>query len=139
MAFEAMNQLNHQVIHERSCMMIYGFNPQEMKHIQNISRMTGIKDCIIIGKEETQTVLKEILDGNMTKSEPKTLAKTIVFNQIPSSRINAFIEGIKKCRMARPLIAVVTETSINWTFDELINHLQEERRAVSANRFSEHE
>ena len=52
--------------------------------------------------------------------------------------MNAFIESMKKCRIPRPLIAVVTETSIHWTIEELISNLAAERIALKNNQTTLH-
>ncbi|MEF9960541.1 MAG: DUF3783 domain-containing protein [Niameybacter sp.] len=64
--------------------------------------------------------------------------KTIVFNHVPSNRTNAFIEGLKKFRLPRPLMATVTDTSIHWTFEVLIQNLAAERHALKNNTMTTH-
>ncbi|WP_172674774.1 DUF3783 domain-containing protein [Cellulosilyticum ruminicola] len=129
MSFEKMKDLKG--VHERSCMMIYHFSPKEMQAIQSVSRLTGIRDIITIEANQLETTVKDILDNHMQQGEDLGVnEKVIVFNNMPSSKVNLFIDGLKKMRMARPLIAVVTEYSINWTFKELAENLSEERAVL---------
>ena len=72
------------------------------------------------------------------KTENISTQKAILFNNVPANRMNAFIESIKKCRIPRPLIAVVTETSIHWTIEELISNLAAERIALKNNQTTLH-
>ena len=140
MSFEKMKTVSDQeVIHERSCMMLYYFTPAELKQIQMVARMAGVGDQIILGMEHGECTLQAILDNQLTSSTDACLKqKAIIFNNISSTRISAFIEGLKKFRMNRPLIAVVTETSIKWTLKELLLHLNEQHHAVKNNQFNEH-
>ena len=139
MSFEKISNQDHKVIHERSCMILYSFSQQEVRQIQNAARISGIREFIMVTPQQAGTTVRAILDNEITSGEEGCKEKAIIFNHIPSMRMNAFIEALKKCRIKRPLMAVVTETSINWKLDELISNLIEERRAVSAGQFAEHE
>lgn len=139
MSFENMKNLKDEIVHERACMLMYYFSQQEMKQIQNVARMTGITDCILLGPSHGENTIRNILDGEIKQGEVEGIKdKAIILNQISTTRINAFIEGLKKCRIKRPLIAVVTSTSIEWTLDELLNNLVSERAAVRSGEFSGH-
>lgn len=129
MSFEKMKDLKE--VHERSCMIVYHFSPKEMQAIQSVARLTGIRDIISIEANQLETCVKDILDSNMHTGEDLGVnEKAIVFNNMSSNKVNLFIEGLKKMRVARPLIAVVTEHSINWTFKELVENLSKERAAL---------
>lgn len=131
MSFEKMKDLKE--VHERSCMIVYHFSPKEMQAIQSVARLTGIRDIISIEANQLETCVKDILDSNMHTGEDFGVnEKAIVFNNMSSNKVNLFIEGLKKMRVARPLIAVVTEHSINWTFKELVENLSKERAALRA-------
>ncbi len=137
MSFEKMQDLKE--VHERSCMMVYYFSPKEMQAIQSVARLTGIKDIIVLETNEVETIVGDILESKLTTGAACELKeKAIVFNNVPSGKVNVFIEGLKKMRMAKPLIAVVTEHSINWTFKELVMNLREERAALHNNGKTAH-
>lgn len=137
MSFEKMQDLKE--IHERSCMMVYHFSPKEMQAIQSVARLTGIKDIIILEANQVETTIEDILENKITiGNDTNVNEKAIVFNNIPSGKVNVFIEGLKKMRMARPLIAVVTEHSIHWSFKELIMNLSQERAALRNNGQTAH-
>lgn len=139
MSFENMKETNQEVVHTRACMLMYHFTNQEMKQIQNVARMTGIMDCILLSPCHSENTIKNILDGEITQIESNPIKeKALILNGISATRMSAFIEGLKKCRIKRPLIAVVTETSINWTLNELLEHLVGERAAVTKGDFSAH-
>ena len=139
MSFENMKDLKDEVVHERACMLMYAFSQQEMKKIQSVARLTGITDCILLNPSHGENTIRNILDGTIKQGEVESIKeKAIILNQISTVRMHAFIEGLKKCRMKRPLIAVITETSIEWTLDELLKNLASERAAIQSGTFTEH-
>ncbi len=118
---------------------MYDFSQQEIKQIQSVARLTGITDYILLSPSHGENTIRNILDGEMKQGEMESIKeKAIILNQIPTTRMRAFIEGLKKCRIKRPLIAVVTETSIEWTLDELLKNLASERAAIQSGTFAEH-
>ncbi len=64
--------------------------------------------------------------------------KAIIFNNIPTTRVSGFLDGLKKMKIRRPLTAMVTEVSIDWKLNTLIYNLKEERKAISKGQFAEH-
>lgn len=140
MSFEKMQTVNNEeLIHPRSCMMLYYFTPAELRQIQIIAKMVGVEDQIILGTQQGECTLQAILDNEITLSTgPEIKQKAVIFNNIASTRINAFIEGLKKFRINRPLMAVVTENSIKWTLNELLIQLNEEHHAIKNNQWNNH-
>lgn len=139
MSFENMKDFKNEIIHERACMLMYNFSQQEVKQIQNVARLTGITDCILLSPSHGENTIRNILDSKIEQSEIEGIKdKAIILNHISPTRMQAFIEGLKKCRIKRPLIAVVTETSIEWTLDELLKNLASERAAIKSGTFTEH-
>lgn len=137
MSFEKMKDLKE--VHERSCMIVYHFSPKEMQAIQSVARLTGIRDIISIEANQLETCVRDILEDNLHIGEDLGVnEKAIVFNNMSSNKVNLFIEGLKKMRVARPLIAVVTEHSISWTFKELVENLSKERAALRAGGSTAH-
>ena len=51
--------------------------------------------------------------------------------------MNIFIENLKKVKVNNVLKAVVTETSINWSVNEVISNLVAERAAMSKGNFND--
>jgi hypothetical protein len=138
MAFKKIETMNEEVVHERACIILYGLSPKEAKLIQNVARLTGIKDHIGIGAEEEDTLVIDVLENRLGKKEnPEVREKALLFNNIPHTQMNAMIEGIKKCRIQRPLIAVVTKTSIQWPLKRLLFNLVEERKAFQTGKMGE--
>ena len=58
--------------------------------------------------------------------------KAMIFNNITQIKINGFLDSLKKMKIARPLSAVVTETTIDWTLNKLVYNLIQERKAIQS-------
>lgn len=133
MSFEKLNETSMNNIHERSCIMVVNFNKKEANMIKNIGRLVGIKDCIFLTNKNGKDKIEDILNDNLTEcNEDVWSNKAIIFNNIDQMKINGFLESLKKMKIARPLSAVVTETTIGWTLSKLVYNLLEERKALKA-------
>lgn len=141
MSFEAIKNADAHTTHPRVCVVLNAFTAAEMKQLKNVARLTGISEQIVIdGTYGTTTIMELLETPSLIPTEPEDTStqKAILFNNVPANRMNAFIEGIKKCRMTRPLIAVVTDTSVHWTVQELIHNLAAERVALKQNQTTLH-
>ena len=138
MSFEKMQDIK-QIPHERTCILLYGLMPPEIKQVESIARLIGLKDVVVVSPEYCGSLVKDLLDNKLLeKTEVPIREKAIIFNNTSSARVSTFIDGLKKCRMSRPLIAMVTETSINWTLIELLENLQMERMALKDGKVTTH-
>lgn len=139
MSFEKLNQSSISNIHDRSCIIIANFNKKEASIIKNIGRLVGIKDCIFVDSKNGKTIIKDILDNNMSdENEEVWTNKAIIFNNVTQLKINGFLESLKKMKIARPLSAVVTETTIEWTLNKLVYNLIQERQALKSGQTLNH-
>lgn len=139
MSFENMKHINNEAIHERSCMMLYYFTPQEARQIMNVARMTGIKDCILLKPSHGNNIIRDILDEKLQEAACEAVKeKALILNGVAPQRMSLFIDSLKKCRIKRPLIAVVTTQSIDWTLNDLLINLANERAAVNRGEFVAH-
>lgn len=138
MSFTEINNIEKD-IHDRACVMIVNFNKKESALIKNICGFIGIRDCIFLDTKNGDTLIKDILDNNISLDCEDGLSnKAIIFNNIPHVKINSFLDNLKKMRINRPLSAMVTETTLNWTLNKLIANLLEERRAISEGKEFSH-
>lgn len=138
MSFTEINNIEKD-IHDRTCVMIVNFNKKESALIKNICGFIGMRDCIFLDTKNGDTLIKDILDNNISLDCEDGLSnKAIIFNNIPHLKINSLLDNLKKMRINRPLSAMVTETTLNWTLNKLIANLLEERRAISEGKEFSH-
>lgn len=138
MTFTKINDVDNNT-HNRDCVMIVNFNKKEFTLIKNICGLIGVRDCIFLDKTNGNSIIKNILDNDISSDcEDGFVNKAVIFNNIPNKKINSFLESLKKIRINRPLTAMVTETSIDWTLNNLIYNLVEERKALSSGKEFSH-
>ncbi len=138
MTFTKINDMNNNT-HNRDCVMIVNFNKKEAVLIKNICGFIGVRDCIFLDKTNGNSTIKNILDNDISSDcEDGFVNKAVIFNNIPNKKINSFLESLKKMRINRPLTAMVTDTSIDWTLNNLLYNLVEERKALSTGKDFSH-
>ncbi|WP_297130630.1 DUF3783 domain-containing protein [Terrisporobacter sp.] len=139
MSFEKLNQSEFNNIHERSCMIIVNVNKKEANMMKNIGRLVGIKDCIFLDSTNGKTTIEDILNNKVSDdNEEKWTNKAVIFNNINQTKISGFLDSLKKMKIARPLSAVVTETTIDWTLNKLVYNLIQERNALKSGQTVQH-
>lgn len=123
----------------RSCALVFNFNNKDLMTIKSVFRLSGISDIIILKNDNLNTTIKDILDNNLLNdSEEKINSRAIIFNNIESRKISAVSDNLKRLKFQRPLLATVTETSINWELKNLLYNLQEEAHSLKNSKISIH-
>ena len=123
----------------RSCAIVFNFNNKDLMTVKNVFRLVGIKDIIVLSNSNLDTTVKDILDNKLLEnSEEKTNSRAIIFNNIESRKINSVSDNLKRLKVQRPLLATVTETSINWDLKNLLCNLQEEAISLNTSKISIH-
>lgn len=139
MSFEKISSDNKNSNDSKTCMILVNFDKKELSMIRNVSRFAGIKENIVVSGKHGENTINDILSGKIEEDNEKVLSnKAIIFNNIPAQRVSGFLDSLKKMRMRRPLTAMVTETSIDWTLNNLIANLIEENTALSSGKSFEH-
>lgn len=124
---------------DRVCVLLYNFNAKDLGMLKNICNLIGLKDQIILMPKNATTLVKDILNNNIDEScEDGLKHNAVIFNNVDHVKINSFMEALKKFRVQRPLIAVVTETSIDWELNTVIQNLIEEREALKSGKTLNH-
>lgn len=137
MTFKNLKELG--TTESRSCVLVFNFNNKDLIKIKSIFRLSGISDVIILKNNNLNTTIKDILDNNLLEDcEEKINSRAIVFNNIESKKISSVSDNLKKLKVQRPLLATVTETSINWNLKNLLYNLQEESISLNSSKMSIH-
>ncbi|MEG2985058.1 MAG: DUF3783 domain-containing protein [Peptostreptococcaceae bacterium] len=138
MSFQNINKIDSSS-NEKSCAILYNFSAKELTMLKNICGLIGIKEKIILNSENGNTLVKNILNNELNNDCDVILNhKAVIFNNIDSSKIHSFMDALKKFRFGLPLIAVVTETSIDWDLNTLVSNLAEERDALKSGKKINH-
>ncbi|WP_066894074.1 DUF3783 domain-containing protein [Clostridium nigeriense] len=140
MSFELLDTKETTINEGRSCIILCNFNGKEVKTVGNLAGMLGIRDKIVISYKNGNTLVKDVLDGNLLNdAEDGVKSRAIIFNNIPGAKIGLFIENLKKFRLNNVLKATVTETSKEWTVDILLKNLAAEKIAMQSGKSYDHE
>ncbi|WP_347707551.1 DUF3783 domain-containing protein [Clostridium sp. cel8] len=109
--------------------LTYGLNENENKAIDNIKLGNTKLEHKIIEKSMVGNKLKDIVNGNISSNNSKNLPdeKVVLFNDVSEDELNKLIYNIKKSFDVKPIFAVITKTSCEWTFDYLLENLIDER------------
>lgn len=123
----------------RSCIIIFNFKGKELTAIRNYGKILGIKDQVVACYKNGESILKDIIENNILINDiDGAKEKVVIFNNIAPAKINIFIENLKKMRINNTLMAVVTDTSKNWSLNKLIFNLIEERKSINEGKTLKH-
>ena len=137
MTFKNLKDID--ITESRKCALVFNFNNKDLMTIKSVFRLSGISDIIILKNDNLNTIIKDILEDNLlSDSEDKINSRAIIFNNIESKKISAVSDNLKRLKVQRPLLATVTETSVNWDLKNLLYNLQEEAISLNSSKTSIH-
>lgn len=128
------------MINDRGCVILCNFNDKEFKTIKVYAGMMGIKDLIRVSYKNGNCLVNDILNDKITEENIVNPVKdrAIIFNSLEDKKVGIFIDNMKKMRTAPAMKAIVTETSIEWTLNRLLENLKEERRLEKQGKILDH-
>ena len=106
-------------------MLIYGFDNEERTHVSEILQ----DNCKVVEESMGKMKIRDILNGLKLEIYNSKLPKEklILFNNFEDEELKNLIKSLKSNIQPAPIFAIVTDTSIDWTFEYLLEHLIEER------------
>jgi hypothetical protein len=117
------------MLDNNKCILIYGFSEEEKEILHSIKEQEALPEYKHITDTMTLMTLRNIVEGIKLEvlSKPLTEEKVIIFNNLSDNELDKAIKSIRSSLQIKPIFAVVTPTSIDWTFADLLEHLIEER------------
>ncbi|MDP4091042.1 MAG: DUF3783 domain-containing protein [Bacillota bacterium] len=111
------------------CILTYGFNEEERILVNSIKEEESLPEIRLITPSMTSMTLRNIIEGIKLEilSKPLPEEKVMIFNNLSDNELDRAIKSIRSRMKTRPILAVVTPTSIDWTLADLLEHLIEER------------
>lgn len=111
-------------------MLIYGFSQEEILKIAEAVLSNNLINFKVVDRNMTTMKVKNILDGVTILTEGNKVfnQKVILFNNLEDDEVKNTLSTLKKYVDSSTIFAVVTEHSIKWTFEELLEHLCEEKK-----------
>ncbi|MEY8000820.1 DUF3783 domain-containing protein [Clostridium sp. Mt-5] len=109
--------------------LMYGFDKNTEKIIEKIGKNFNVDNFKVIKNHMTGVKIRDILEGNLKEQDNfyDVQEKVVLFNDLTDRQISGIMSELKSKVNERPILAVVTETSIDWSFNYLLDHLLQER------------
>jgi acylphosphatase len=109
--------------------LIYGFHKDEENTLDNLLKKNKLPSYRVMEKSMAKMKVKDILNGLNLGIYNSNLPdeKVVLLNNFSDEEVQTMLASIKGKFSPSPILAVVTETSIDWTLEYLIEHLLEER------------
>ena len=110
--------------------LIYGFNQEEIVQIGEIILDNDFEKFKVIDSSMATMKIADIIEGFEIPTVSKVIQnqKVILFNNLEDEQLQKTLTTLKKKIDSSTIFAVVTQTSIEWTFEGLLEHLTEERK-----------
>ncbi len=110
-------------------MLVYGLKNEELNLLKDICLENNLPSFKIVNKNMCEMKLRDIIKGINLEVEDTDMPeeKVVIFNNFSDTELNLGVKKIKEILKPTPIMAVVTETSIDWQFKYLVDHLMEER------------
>lgn len=105
--------------------LIYGLIEEELKNVSEVLN----NNYKVINPSMGKMKISDILNGVKLEVYNCNLPseKLIIFNNFGDEELKNAMRTIKTIIQPAPIFAIVTHTSVDWTFEYLLEHLIEER------------
>ena len=123
-------------LNNNKCILIYGFDIVSQITLNKILTDFGSMTYKTIQKGMADMKIKDILQDMKFEIYSKDLPeneKVILFNNFSDEELNKMVADLRNKFDKPPILAVITATSAEWTFKELILHLLKEREFFKQN------
>ncbi|WP_297522222.1 DUF3783 domain-containing protein [uncultured Clostridium sp.] len=118
----------------KRCVLVYGLDVVEIMKLQQ-AKVKIVRVTDDMGKMK----VKDILEGSSEKIAGENLPKNeklLVFHNILEVQLDMVMSLTKRALKKKPILATTTETSMEWDFEYLVEHLMEEREWHKTNKGS---
>lgn len=117
------------LLENNKTILIFGFDEEEKQIMHDLIEKGNIPDYKVVEESMGKMKIKDILEGFKLDVYNCRLQqeKVILFNNLNDEELENSIKKLRNSLKSKPILAVITETSINWTLEDLLGHLIEER------------
>lgn len=114
-----------------SRLLVWNYDPAEKARLDAVLAEIKAPPAVTIRDTQGHLTLREIIHADLD-GEPvfDCREKIVLFYNIPHKGVYLLLQVFKTSDLPRPIYAVVTEHSINWSFADLVEHLVAERDAM---------
>jgi hypothetical protein len=110
--------------------LTFGFTEAERQRIDERLAAIGVPPPTLLGKRHGSVVIGDIIRQDAVGTEEFDCQERLVlFYNLSEAGVRSLMQVFKSLDVPKPIFAIVTETSITWTLEQLMEHLIEEKRA----------
>lgn len=122
--------------------LVYGFSAEDQRRIDEGLASLGVPPALQAGPGQSGLALRQILagetppapGGGAAPAVSGRRAPLVLFHNISDSGVRALLDFFRGAVSVRALFAVSTPTSLDWTLEKLVAHLEQERAALEEGR-----
>ena len=119
-------------MHGKPRLLLWNYSEEEKTKIDQFLEEVKAPPAVSIRKDQGYLPLREIIHTDTSRDkEYECDQKVVLFYNIPSKGISFLIDQSKQRNLPHPIYAAVTEHSINWSLNELIEDLISEKEAFA--------
>jgi hypothetical protein len=108
--------------------LLWNYSYEELLEMDRLFQEVGAPEAKPVEKNQGGLPVRAILSTDATCSDEFSCdEKVMLFFNVPAPMIHTLMQETKGLDIPRPIFAVVTPQSIEWTFSELVEHLIKER------------
>jgi hypothetical protein len=110
--------------------LTFGYTDAEQELIDQRLSEIGVPPPTRLEKQHGSVVIGEILrQGTIGTEVFDCRERLVLFYNLSDAGVRSMMQVFKSLEIPKPIFAIVTETSITWTLEQLMEHLIEEKRA----------
>lgn len=121
----------------RNAVLLYGFSALEVEILTKAYLESGIDEWLYLDENRAGQKIKVLLT-DVTDNQGIVFTRqkdqVILFNGTSQYELQQFVSKARALLKGRPLIAMVTPTSKNWVFNDLVKELKQERFELERNK-----
>ena len=109
--------------------LTFGYTDAECRLIDQRLAEIGVPAPTRLEKRHGSVVIGDILrHGTLGAEQFDCQDHLVLFYNISEAGVRSLMQVLKSLDVPKPIFAMVTETSITWTLEQLMEHLIEEKR-----------
>jgi len=112
----------------QSRLLVWNYTEAEKSRLDAILRQIDAPPAMTVEPGQGRMKVRDIIEGKRAEGDPLVSdEKVILFYEVPHKGVLFLMKFFKQTDLPKPIYAIVTEHSIEWSFHELLEHLVEER------------
>jgi len=115
-------------MHQEPRLLVWNYTTTEKQKLDGLLAKIGAPYAATIEPDRGYCALRDIIDAQPQSGETlNSDEKVILFYNVPQQGVLFLINFFQQTDLPSSIYAVVTEHSINWPFNKLLEHLVGER------------